>query len=73
MSHTITVLPSGKQFRGMAEEPILFSAIAAHVSVPYGCRGGVCGVCRAKVPAPPAGEVLPRLGPIACAYPSSTP
>ena len=49
MNHTITVLPSGQQFRSTPDEAILFSAIAAQVSVPYGCRGGLCGVCRAKV------------------------
>lgn len=49
MTHQITILPSGRQFRAGDAEPILFSAIGARVSVPYGCRSGICGVCRAKV------------------------
>lgn len=49
MTHQITILPSGRQFNAGAAEPILFSAIGARVSVPYGCRSGICGVCRATV------------------------
>ena len=49
MSFTVTVSPSGKQFTAAADESILEAALRQGVVLPYGCRDGACGSCKAKV------------------------
>lgn len=45
----ITVLPSGKQFEASPSQTLLEAAIMAGVNLPYGCKNGACGSCKAKV------------------------
>ena len=48
MSNTITVLPSNKSFPIEDNETILDAALRANVVLPYGCKDGACGSCKAK-------------------------
>jgi CDP-4-dehydro-6-deoxyglucose reductase len=47
MSHKVQVEPSGHQFTVKEDETILDAAIRQGVNLPYGCRNGFCGDCRA--------------------------
>ena len=49
MSFQITVLPSGKQFDAEPDETILEAGLRHGVVLPYGCKNGACGSCRARV------------------------
>lgn len=49
MSVTVTVQPSGKQFGVEPDECVLDAALRQGVVLPYGCKNGACGSCRAKV------------------------
>jgi CDP-4-dehydro-6-deoxyglucose reductase, E3 len=48
MSHKITVRPSGREFTVEADETILAAAMRNGVGLPYGCKNGACGTCKAK-------------------------
>lgn len=49
MSFQVTLQPSGHQFSIEPEQSILEGAIAAGLLIPYGCRDGACGACKATV------------------------
>ncbi|MEW8383759.1 MAG: CDP-6-deoxy-delta-3,4-glucoseen reductase [Candidatus Thiodiazotropha taylori] len=49
MSHKVQVEPSGHQFTVEENETILDAAIRQGVNLPYGCRNGFCGDCRAAL------------------------
>jgi len=49
MSHSVTVLPSGARFLVDDDEPILDAALRQGIVLPYGCRDGACGSCKALV------------------------
>ena len=49
MSFTVTVMPSGKQFAVEPEETVLEAGLRQGVVLPYGCKNGACGSCKAKV------------------------
>lgn len=49
MNHRITLTPSQHIITARDDESILDAALRQGVSLPYGCRDGVCGACRAKV------------------------
>ncbi len=49
MSFQITVQPSGHQFSCDADETVLSAAIRAGIGLPYGCKNGACGSCKAKI------------------------
>ncbi|NLH81038.1 MAG: 2Fe-2S iron-sulfur cluster binding domain-containing protein [Phyllobacteriaceae bacterium] len=49
---------SGRSFSAAADQSILDAAIAAGVTLPYGCRTGRCGTCRCRVE---TGETRPLL------------
>jgi CDP-4-dehydro-6-deoxyglucose reductase, E3 len=49
MDFQISVQPSGQTFQFNSEETVLTAAIAAGLSLPYGCRNGACGACKGKV------------------------
>jgi CDP-4-dehydro-6-deoxyglucose reductase len=49
MSFKVSVQPSGKQFEVDAGESILAAALRQNVILPYGCRNGACGSCKALV------------------------
>lgn len=49
MSFTVTVLPGGARFTVEDDEPILDAALRQGIVLPYGCRDGACGSCKALV------------------------
>lgn len=49
MPHRITVEPSGRQFEVETGNTILRAALTAGIALPYGCRNGVCGLCKGRV------------------------
>ena len=49
MSYKVTIEPSGHKFEVDEGEVILDAAIRYGLSIPYGCRNGVCGACKGKV------------------------
>lgn len=56
MSHRVTLRPSGRVLESAADRPVLESALAQGVAIPYGCRTGTCGLCRGRLA---AGRVEP--------------
>ncbi|CAN5482371.1 CDP-6-deoxy-delta-3,4-glucoseen reductase [soil metagenome] len=49
MEFTVTLRPTGHQFKCNAETPILRSGLAAGMFLAYSCRSGVCQTCRGRV------------------------
>ncbi|HEY6897432.1 MAG TPA: CDP-6-deoxy-delta-3,4-glucoseen reductase [Rhodocyclaceae bacterium] len=49
MSYRVTLKPSGHQYQAADNETLLQSADDAGFKLPYGCRNGACGACKAKV------------------------
>jgi CDP-4-dehydro-6-deoxyglucose reductase len=49
MSFQVTLQPSGHSFSAEADQSILEAAIGAGLLIPYGCRDGACGACKAKL------------------------
>ncbi len=49
MGFQISVQPSRHSFQAAPDETILEAALRQGLSLPYGCRDGVCGSCRGKV------------------------
>ncbi|MCU7947226.1 MAG: CDP-6-deoxy-delta-3,4-glucoseen reductase [Candidatus Thiodiazotropha sp. (ex Cardiolucina cf. quadrata)] len=49
MSYKVQVEPSGHEFSVEGDETILDAAIRQGINLPYGCRNGFCGDCRATL------------------------
>ena len=49
MSFSIIVQPSGRRFSVEENEPVLTAALRQGLSLPYGCRDGHCGSCKARL------------------------
>ena len=49
LTHTVTVLPVNLSFECSEEETLLEAAIRRGFALPYGCRKGNCGTCKAQV------------------------
>ncbi len=49
MTHTCSILPSGKTFTVDPQETILEAALRAGIVLPYGCKDGACGSCKATL------------------------
>ncbi len=49
MAYTITLNPEGNQFPAKAYDTVLDSAVEAGHNIPYGCRNGTCGSCKANI------------------------
>jgi CDP-4-dehydro-6-deoxyglucose reductase len=49
MSYQVTLLPSGHHFATAGEDNLLQAALDAGFTLPYGCRDGACGTCKARV------------------------
>ena len=47
--HTVTIKTSGRQFPVAVGETVLEAAQRAGVALPYSCRAGVCGSCKATL------------------------
>ena len=49
MTFSITLKPSQKHFDLEANQFILQAALAQNIVLPYGCKDGACGSCKARV------------------------
>ncbi|WP_085314472.1 CDP-6-deoxy-delta-3,4-glucoseen reductase [Derxia lacustris] len=49
MSSNVVVRPSGRSFSADAGETLLDAGLRQGVTLPYGCRDGACGSCKARV------------------------
>lgn len=49
MTFTISLQPGGQQFSIRSDQTILEAALDAGFVVPYGCRDGACGACKARI------------------------
>lgn len=49
MSYSVRIEPTGHTFNVDTGETVLDSAIRQSISLPYGCRGGACGACKAHI------------------------
>ncbi len=47
MTKTVTLMPAGKRFQVEEGETVLVAALRQGIHLPYGCRTGSCGTCRA--------------------------
>jgi CDP-4-dehydro-6-deoxyglucose reductase, E3 len=47
MSKTVTLMPAAKSFQVEEGETVLAAALRQGIHLPYGCRTGSCGTCRA--------------------------
>ena len=47
MSKSVTLMPAGKAFQVQEGETVLAAALRQGIQLPYGCRTGSCGTCRA--------------------------
>jgi CDP-4-dehydro-6-deoxyglucose reductase len=47
--HKVTVQPSGRAFEVQEGEAVLAAALRQDLVLPYGCRNGACGSCKAKI------------------------
>ncbi len=48
-SFRVTLQPSGHSFTTDGSDSVLQAALAAGLTLPYGCRNGACGACKGKV------------------------
>ena len=49
MQFLISTDPEGLEFPASAHESVLEAALAAGLLLPYGCRDGACGACKARI------------------------
>ena len=49
MPFRITLQPSQRQFTAADGEPVLNAAIREGIGLPYGCKDGACGACKATL------------------------
>ena len=49
MSYTVHFEPSGHQIEVSDSEHILTAALRHGLQIPYSCRGGACGACKAQI------------------------
>jgi len=49
MSFTVTIAPSGKTVHVDGDTHILEAALQQGVVLPYGCKNGACGSCKARI------------------------
>ena len=47
--HKVTLKNSGQSFNVLPSQSVLAAAIVAGINLPYGCRNGACGSCKAKL------------------------
>jgi CDP-4-dehydro-6-deoxyglucose reductase, E3 len=49
MAYTVTLQPSGHTYPVPADTTLLQAALDAGLTLPYGCRDGACGACKATL------------------------
>ena len=47
--HKVTLKNSDQSFNVLPSQSVLAAAIGADINLPYGCRNGACGSCKAKL------------------------
>ncbi len=47
LSRKIVILPDEDEFQANPDESVLDAALRAGIQLPYGCRSGTCGACKA--------------------------
>ncbi len=47
--HSVTIQPSGHQFQVEDGEAVLAAALRQGFVLPYGCKNGACGSCKARI------------------------
>jgi CDP-4-dehydro-6-deoxyglucose reductase, E3 len=47
--HSVTIQPSGQQFQVEDGEAVLAAALRQGYVLPYGCKNGACGTCKARI------------------------
>jgi len=47
--HSVTIQPSGLQFQVEKDEAVLAAALRQGYVLPYGCKNGACGTCKARI------------------------
>jgi CDP-4-dehydro-6-deoxyglucose reductase, E3 len=48
MKHRVELRPSGRHFEAAADETVLAAALRQGIGLPYGCKSGTCGTCKAQ-------------------------
>ena len=48
-TYKIKIQSSGEEFEIKPSQTILEGAIAAGITIPYGCQDGACGSCKGKI------------------------
>ncbi|MBI3560862.1 MAG: CDP-6-deoxy-delta-3,4-glucoseen reductase [Gammaproteobacteria bacterium] len=49
MNYQITLQPGQQQFSAHPEDTVLHAAQRVGIDLPYGCRNGLCGMCKARL------------------------
>ena len=49
MAYNVTLVPSGREFQVEDGEAVLSAALRQGIGLPYGCKNGGCGSCKAKL------------------------
>ena len=49
MTYRIILKPSDQSFAAQTDESVLHAGLRAGIAIPYGCRNGLCGMCKAKL------------------------
>ncbi len=49
MAYQVTLKPSGHTYETAGDATLLQSALDAGLTLPYGCRDGACGTCKARL------------------------
>jgi len=49
MAYTVTIPSSGERFTVETGETILQAGLRQGIVLPYGCHGGLCGVCLSRI------------------------
>lgn len=49
MAYQITLIPSHQSFSLNGQESLLDAAARQQITLPYGCRNGLCGMCKGKL------------------------
>ncbi|MBK8452174.1 MAG: 2Fe-2S iron-sulfur cluster-binding protein [Thiofilum sp.] len=49
MTYKITILDTDYTFEALPNETLLQAALRQKIPVPWGCGGGICGICLSKI------------------------
>jgi CDP-4-dehydro-6-deoxyglucose reductase, E3 len=49
--HIVRLRPSGREIHVLEGETVLHAALRQNINLPYGCKNGICGLCKAYLSA----------------------